>query len=146
MTAATGAGRTLTVLVWAIAIGILLQAVTAGQFLSGLSNVVGVHSAVGTLLELVGFVLVIVAAVDRRTRRNCREGWLAALLLGIAVMVQAGLGHAPGTVPTAIHVPVGVTLFAWATVLAIALARPSSPQSEHHVTPSAPSTTKAGSP
>lgn len=145
MTAAAGADRTLTRLVWAIAVGILLQAVTAGQFISGLANVVGVHSAVGTVLELVGFALVIVAASDQRTRRNCRARWLAVLLLGIAVIVQASLGHAPGAVPTAIHVPVGVALFAWATVLAFALTRPASSRSERHEHVPPQRTTQAGS-
>jgi hypothetical protein len=122
MTARITPGRTLTSLVWATAVGILLQAVSAGQFISGLTNALGVHSIVGTVLEVIGLALVVAAGVDRRTRRHCRGRWLAALLLGVALLVQAGLGHAPGAVPTAVHVPLGVALFAGATVLAIALA------------------------
>jgi hypothetical protein len=136
-------GRTLTGLVWATAVGILLQAVSAGQFISGLSNAVGVHAIVGSLLEAIGFVLVVAAVADRRTRRHCRGRWLAALLLGVALLIQASLGHAPGAVPTAMHVPLGVALFAWATVLAIAFARPTPPQRD--VRPTAQPTAQAGS-
>lgn len=54
MTARITPGRTLTSLVWATVVGILLQAVFAGQFISGLTNALGVHSIVGTVLEVIG--------------------------------------------------------------------------------------------
>jgi len=37
--------------------------------------------------------------------------------LALALQLQAGLGWAPGALPTAIHVPLGVCIFAGATAL-----------------------------
>lgn len=123
MTAPTPISRVLIGLVWLITAGLVVQAVLAGQFISGWNNLLAAHQGVGNAMELLSWVLLIVAAADRRTRRRNRRLWLAALLFPIAVTVQAGLGHAPGAVPTAIHVPLGALLVAAAAALSLRLPR-----------------------
>ncbi len=115
--------RILAGLVWLVTAGIAVQAVLAGQFISGLHDLRNAHEGVANGLELVAWALILVALADGRTRREQRGRWGAALLLGVGVSVQAALGYAPGAVPTAIHVPFGVVLFAWSAALSTALAR-----------------------
>jgi CHASE2 domain-containing sensor protein len=117
-------GRLLAGLVWLLTAGIAVQAVLAGQFISGLTDLRPVHGGIANGLELLSWALILVTLADGRTRRAHRGRWAAALLLGIGVSVQAALGYAPGAVPTAIHVPFGVALFAWSVTLSAALARP----------------------
>ncbi len=98
--------------VWVATIAIAAQAVLAGQFISGLApELLDAHMIVGSLLELVALVLVVLAAIAHDDRRTRRGGWWAALLLAVGLLVQAALGHMPGSLPTAIHVPLGVGLF-----------------------------------
>lgn len=123
MTAPTN-DRVVTGLLRTVVVAVAIQAVLAGQFISGLAPLVVIHGVVGTVLELVGLALAVAAIVQRRRSDNRSGRSLAALLLGLALLVQSGLGHAPGAVPTAVHVPLGVAIFAWATVLALAPHRP----------------------
>lgn len=107
-------GPLLAGLVWLITAGIAVQAVLAGQFVSGLRDLRGAHAGVANALDVASWLLILVALLAREAPGAYRLG---ALLLGVAVHVQAILGYAPGAVPTALHVPFGVLLFAGAASL-----------------------------
>jgi hypothetical protein len=110
-------------LVGLITLGVLTQAVLAGQFISGTSNAIPAHGAVGGLLELTGLLLLIVAIAHRIGGERSRLALVGSLTLAIAINVQAVLGWMPGAVPTAVHVPLGVGIFAGAVALFAALVR-----------------------
>ncbi|GGP15451.1 hypothetical protein LDL08_25420 [Nonomuraea glycinis] len=85
---------------------ILVQAVTAGQMMSGAAG--GLHGAGAGAVHLLGLVQLVVAVLLWRPARGV--GWpalvsLAVLLLGF---VQSMLG---GSGVVAAHVPLGMTLF-----------------------------------
>jgi hypothetical protein len=123
----TGARRPLTWLVWFTTAAILVQAVLAGQFISGLNPLLPIHAAVGNVLELSGVALLLWTPWVRSLRRNHRRLWLAALFLGFGLFVQAAMGYAPGSVPTAIHIPLGVVLLAGSLQLSIGMSRATYP-------------------
>jgi hypothetical protein len=101
----------------------LTQAVLAGQFISGVRNAIPAHGAVGGLLELTSLVLLIVAIAHRVAGERSRVALAGSLTLAVALNAQAALGWMPGAVPTAVHVPLGVGIFAGAVALLIALVR-----------------------
>lgn len=115
--------RALTWLVWAMTAAIAAQAVIAGQFISGLAPLQWLHLIVASLLELLTVILFVVALAAGATRRQHPALWTSTLLFSLAVFIQAALGHAPGAVPTAIHVPLGATLLVWSVLLSAGLAR-----------------------
>lgn len=106
-----GAGALATALRVAVilsALAVLVQAVFAGQILSGVPGAVALHStgaAVSAALVLVQTVLAVVAWRLRQT-----TGRVAALSGGllVAVIVQAVAG---GAGALALHIPLGVALF-----------------------------------
>jgi len=110
-------------LVGLITLGVLSQAVLAGQFISGVSNAIPAHGAVGGLLELTGLLLLVVAVVHRAVGERSRVALAGSVVLALAINVQAWLGWAPGAVPTAVHVPLGVGILAGALALLVALVR-----------------------
>lgn len=125
--------RLLTGMVWLMTAGIAAQAVLAGQFISGLADLQWLHLIVGSVLELLALVLFVVVLAAGWTSRQHRGLWLSTLLLSLAVLTQAGLGHAPGALPTAIHVPLGAALLAWSLGLSAAL--PRRPAAREHRAP-----------
>lgn len=104
-------------------LAVFVQAVLAGQFVSGLSDQLGLHGAVGGLLELTGLVLLLVAIAHRIAGERSRGALWGSVALAVALQVQAGLGWAPGALPTAIHVPLGVGIFAGAVALSGSIGR-----------------------
>jgi hypothetical protein len=110
-------------LVLLITLAVLTQAVLAGQFIGGVSNAIPVHGAVGGVLELAALVLLVVAIAHRAAGERSRVALIGSVSLALALTVQAGLGWAPGAIPTAVHVPLGVCIFAGSLVLSIALTR-----------------------
>ena len=110
-------------LVGLITLAVLTQAVLAGQFVSGVSNAVPAHGAVGGVLELAAMVLLLVVIAHRVAGERSRVTLFGSVALALAITVQAGLGWAPGAVPTAVHVPLGVCIFAGSLLLSIAMIR-----------------------
>jgi hypothetical protein len=110
-------------LVYVVTLAVLCQAVLAGQFVSGLNNMLGAHGALGGVLELLGLVLVGVAVVHRIAGEPSRIALWGSMALGVALQVQAALGWASLPVATAIHVPLGVCIFAGAVGLTVAIGR-----------------------
>jgi hypothetical protein len=114
-------------LVGLITLGVLTQAVLAGQFISGASNAIPAHRAVAGVLELAALLLLPVAIGHRVAGERSRPVLAGSVVLAMALSVQAALGWAPGAIPTAVHVPLGVSIFAGALSLLLALVRRRAP-------------------
>jgi hypothetical protein len=110
-------------LVHLITLGVLAQAILAGQFISGASDQLGTHGAVGGTLELAGLALLLLAVAHRLAGERSRVALWGSLALGLALQVQAALGWMPGAAPTSVHVPLGVCIFAGALTLSLTLGR-----------------------
>jgi hypothetical protein len=110
-------------LVAVITAGVLTQAVLAGQFVSGASDALPAHGAVGAVLELAALVLLLTAVVHRLLGERSRAALIGSVSLALALTLQAGLGWAPGEIPTAVHVPLGVCIFAGSVLLSLAMTR-----------------------
>lgn len=110
-------------LVYVLTLGVLVQAVLAGQFISGTSDQLAAHGAVGGVLELLSLVLLLVAVAHRLLGERSRSALWGSIGLALALQLQAGLGWAPGAVPTSIHVPFGTATFAGAVMLSAAVGR-----------------------
>ncbi|HSJ43778.1 MAG TPA: hypothetical protein VK923_03745 [Euzebyales bacterium] len=110
-------------LVHLVTLAVLVQAVLAGQFVSGLNDLLGAHGAVGGIVELAGLLLFVVAIAHRIAGERSRVALWGTVGLAVALQVQAGLGWAPGALPTAIHVPLGVGIFAGAVALSGSIGR-----------------------
>lgn len=110
-------------LVLLITAAVLVQAALAGQFVSGLSNALPAHGAVGGVLELLALLLLIVAIAHRFAGERTRAVLSGSTALAVAVEVQAALGWAPGAFPTSVHVPLGVAIFAGSVALSAVLVR-----------------------
>jgi hypothetical protein len=110
-------------LVLVITTAVLVQAALAGQFVSDLSNALPIHGAVGGMLELLGLLLLIVAIAHRFAGERTRAVLAGSIVLAVALEAQAALGWAPGALPTAIHVPLGVAIFAIAVGLSTVMVR-----------------------
>lgn len=107
-----------------ITAGVLLQALLAGLFLSGTSEARMTHLIVGAILPYLGIVPAVAAWVLAGRGAVTRRYAAVATLLLIALWTQEALGHMPFPVTTAIHVPLGVVLFAVSAQLAVLAARP----------------------
>lgn len=106
-----------------IAAGVAVQATLAGQFISGLSDALPAHGAVGGILELAGLLLLVIALAHRVAGERARVALAGSIALVLAIQAQAALGWAPGALPTALHVPLGVAIFAGAIALSGAMVR-----------------------
>lgn len=110
-------------LVYLITVAVFVQAVLAGQFVSGLSNATGLHGAVAGVLEGLAVLLVVVAIGHWIAGSRSSVALFGSLALAFALECQAILGWMPGQVPTAVHVPLGVCIFAGALGLSIVIGR-----------------------
>ena len=104
--------RVLAVLQAAVTIG---QPLSIGQYLAGLYDWLGVHSAGATLVELLGLLLAVAALGYAVTGGRV---WLpiACWAMLFAETVQTGMGYAR---ILAVHVPLGVLVVTGAVLLAI---------------------------
>lgn len=116
--------RILSVVLWVLTTGILVQAGLAGQFTSGSADLRWLHEGLGLFLTLLAVLAAIVALVAKRFDRARRSVAVGTIILPFALSLQLGLGWAPAATATAIHVPLGVTLFGLALILAVASGRP----------------------
>lgn len=114
-------GGALTVLVSVVVGSILTQAILAGMFISGVGPTRLAHLVIGSLLPWFAIAPAVVALVHRR---RLPSGIVTgSVLLPVALWVQEALGHMPFAVATAVHVPLGVALFAGSLLLALASGR-----------------------
>ena len=111
----------LTLLLWIVAIAILTQAILAGLLISATAPVLLAHTIIGSLLPWFAIAPAVVAF--RRRRSLDQRVVTGSILLPVALWIQETLGHMPFPVSTAIHVPLGVALFAASIVLALASAK-----------------------
>jgi hypothetical protein len=128
MTASTSAPaptglRVFNMLVGLTSLGILLQAITAGEFVSqhGRHPWIAAHNIIATITIVVALATMIVGIVAVR-RVDALLNWLAIALF-VLLVVQTVLGHlitdshADGLI--GVHVPVAVLVFGLAVWLSI---------------------------
>ena len=120
-----GMARAMPVVLWLLAVAVFAQAVLAGLFLDGGDAWRGWH-AVNGMLVLPLLALIQVGLAVLLWRRGHAPGWLAVASLGLllALLAQSLLGM---TSQVAVHVPLGVAIFALAGTLLVrtrALTRP----------------------
>ncbi|RJL34319.1 hypothetical protein [Bailinhaonella thermotolerans] len=98
---------------------VLVQAVTAGQILTGAAA--GVHQTGATALHVVALVQLIAAVLLWRPGGG--PGWpaLASLVVMVAGFMQSATG---GMGNLAVHVPLGMTVFGLAVALLVWTWRP----------------------
>ena len=116
--------RGLTVMLFVVAAGILIQAVLAGVFISGVANLRLAHAIVGSALLWIGLAPGIIALASRAASRLPGTVRVGSVLLTIGLWVQNALGHMPFATSTALHVPLGTVLSTGAFALAIGSLRP----------------------
>jgi hypothetical protein len=111
----------LRIVVTVHALGVFAQPVLAGQFLSGYFDFVEIHGRVGELVEVVGLIQVLIAILVRWPGRGPSWPIWVSLAVVLAEVPQVFLGY---TGALALHVPLGVLLFAAMLLLLIRLWRP----------------------
>jgi hypothetical protein len=106
---------------WSIPVGILLQAVLAGQAWFVSPSLFGLHGGVGhgvLALSIVTAGLLWVARTDRTAA-------LVASLVVLGLVGQTGLGYAGHrsgiAAASSLHIPLGVTLFGMSLAVAVLL-------------------------
>lgn len=112
--------RLLSISLFAIAGGLLVQATLAGMFFTTAAREARLaHIIVGAVLPYLA-IIPTVSAWRRAGSRSLTRGfaWAVTLLL-VLLWVQEALGHMPFPVSTVIHVPLGVTLFCLALHLGL---------------------------
>lgn len=119
----TPISRPLTAMLWLVAAAIMVQAALAGMFITGTANVRLAHTIIGWLLPFAA-IAPAVAAFTGAAGRTMSTGFkVGCVLLPVVLWVQEMLGHLPGGVSTAVHVPLGVLLFGGSVGLAVASMR-----------------------
>ncbi|MFC0628894.1 hypothetical protein [Kribbella deserti] len=104
---------------------IVLQPVMAGYFLAGEVDAMSVHSPIGSLVWMLAFLQIFVAALYWLAGRG--RGWpvLASIGLFLAEMTQMTLGH---TQTMSVHIPLGTSIVVAVLLLTIWSFRPSARQ------------------
>ncbi len=102
-----------------IALLILVQATLAGQFEHNGADVKGVHAMVGNVLFMLSIVLLALAWLTRDAWRYRMVVWSAVVLLLIVGQIGLGYGGRTSGDSAAIHIPVGVFLFALSSIIAM---------------------------
>jgi hypothetical protein len=80
-------GKAVAGLCYAVAAGVLTQAVLAGLFLSGVDDARTVHLIVGWLLPYFALAVTVVAFMQRRRGRASRGVVIGAAILPVALWV-----------------------------------------------------------
>lgn len=112
----------------AIAAAVLVQAVLAGQFISGSADVQFLHLIVGSALPWLAIVPVVIGWVRAAQRVIPKTFAVLVTVLTAAIWVQDALGHIGLPVTTAAHIPLGVAIFALSVGLVIASFRRRDPR------------------
>jgi ABC-type uncharacterized transport system permease subunit len=122
--------RTFTVLTALTSVAILVQAVTAGQFVdkNGADGWVTVHGVIADVSWVLALATAVVAFLTIRGVARRLVGWSAALF--VLTLAQTGVGHLITELGKdsliAVHVPLALVIFGltiWLTVRAIRLDR-----------------------
>jgi hypothetical protein len=105
---------------------ILIQALMAGRFLYGLSDLVEEHGWVGNVTFLLVIALVVAAWLGRPTGRTTNTELALSVALLVLVAAQFGLGYSDSRNASALHVANGVLVTGiTATLIGISFARSS---------------------
>jgi hypothetical protein len=111
----------LLVLAWLVPLGVLAQAVLAGQALFSDPQLFGLHGGVGHGVLLLALLTAVLAWVGRVGRGTALVASLSVLLL----IGQTGLGYAGRrsglAIASSLHVPLGTVVLATTTVVAVVL-------------------------
>ncbi len=96
-----------------------MQAALAGQFEHNGADLKGVHAMMGNVLFLLAIVQLALAWLTRDVWRYRMVIWAAAVLLLIVAQIGLGYGSRDSGDSAAIHIPVGVFLFALSSIIAM---------------------------
>ena len=102
-----------------IALLILVQAMLAGQFTYKEPDLKNVHEIMGNVLFMLAIVLLALAWLTRDAWRYKMVIWAALVLLLIVAQIGLGYGGRENLDSAAIHIPVGVFLFALSSIIAM---------------------------
>lgn len=102
-----------------IALLILVQATLAGQFTYNEPDLEDVHAIVGNVLFVLALLQLALAWLTRDAWRYRMVIWSAILVLLIVTQIGLGYGSRDNVDSAAIHIPVGVFLFALASIIAM---------------------------
>jgi hypothetical protein len=102
-----------------IALLILVQATLAGQFTHNGADLKGVHEIMGNVLFMLAIVQLALAWLTRGVWRYRMIIWSAVVLLLIVGQIGLGYGGRTSGDSAAIHIPVGVFLFALSSIIAM---------------------------
>lgn len=90
------------------ALGVLTQAIYAGQFLSGIEQAVVAHEAIGLMILAVSLLQVIFAILVTRMRNDSLWFVTTTVVVLLAEALQVGTGFGRFL---AVHIPLGVIIF-----------------------------------
>jgi heme A synthase len=100
-----------------IALLILVQAALAGQFEHNGADLKGVHAMMGNVIFMLALVQLALAWLTRDAWRYKMVIWAGVVLL--LIVAQIGLGYTESGDASAIHIPLGVFLFALSSIIAM---------------------------
>lgn len=99
---------------WVLRVGFGIQAalavsqpVLAGSYLSGNLDAIGVHSAIGGSLPVVGFVALVLAVLHWWPGRGPAWPALVMVVLAVLFVIQANAGYSR---TLGLHIPLGVAI------------------------------------
>ena len=102
-----------------VALLILVQATLAGQFTFKEPSLKDVHAIVGNVLFMLAIVQLALAWLTRDAWRHRMVISSAILVLLIVAQIGLGYGSRDNVDSAAIHIPVGVFIFALASIIAM---------------------------
>ncbi len=102
-----------------IALLILVQATLAGQFTYNEPSLKDVHEIMGNVLFMLAIVQLALAWLTRDVWRYRMVIWSAVILLLIVAQIGLGYGGRDSGDSAAVHIPVGVFLFALSSIVAM---------------------------
>ena len=111
--------RVFQIIAGLIALLILVQATLAGQFEHNGADLKGVHATMGNILFMLAIVQLALAWLTRDAWRYKMVIWSALVLLLIVAQIGLGYGSRDSGDSAAIHIPVGVFLFALSSIIAM---------------------------
>ena len=111
--------RVFQIIAGLIALLILVQATLAGQFEHNGADLKGVHAMMGNILFMLAIVQLALAWLTRDAWRYKMVIWAALVLLLIVAQIGLGYGGRENLDSAAIHIPVGVFLFALSSIIAM---------------------------
>jgi cytochrome bd-type quinol oxidase subunit 2 len=131
--ASAAAARVALALTLLVVLGVLVQAVLAGDFYGGAHpRAIDVHKALGPALLAPALLVVVICAARLRIAAAGQRALTAAAGTTVALVVEAALGFGSDQHPglLVLHIPVALGLFAMLTrqvVTLRAIARPAEP-------------------